>query len=166
MTPKPTKRRSPGAQLVAMRRQWPDFDGHRAGDGTLIWQGPLRPKAQAYAIVILWHPISMPLPYVVVSDPPLQPRPGTDFVQIPHLLYCSDNPKWSGLCLFDPAGHEWSPADLIADTTVWWAAEWLTYYELWHMTGEWLAPSVGYESVSEIMQAQAAAAKAVFEDVH
>ena len=149
-----------------MRRQWPDFDGYRAGNGTLIWRGPLRPKAQVYAIFIAWHPTEMHLPYVIVEDPPLQPRPGMDFTQIPHLLYCSDNPEQSGLCLFDPAGREWSPADLIADTTVWWASEWLNYYELWHMTGEWLAPSVGYESVAEIMQAQAAAAKAVFEDVH
>lgn len=166
MRAEPANRRSSEAQLAAMRRQWPDFGGYRAGNGTLIWRGPLRPKAQAYAIFIGWHPAKMPLPYVVVEDPPLQPRPGMDFAQIPHLLYCSDNPEQSGLCLFNPAGREWSPADLIADTTVWWAAEWLTYYELWHMTGKWLAPSVGYESVAQMMSAEVEAAKVVLDDVH
>lgn len=162
----PANRRSSEAQLAAMRRQWPDFAGRRLGDGTLIWRGPLRPKAQAYIIVILWHPTTMPLPYVVVSDPPLQPRPGMAFAEIPHLIYDADKPEQSGLCLFDPAGNEWSPASLVADTTVWWTAEWLTYYELWHMTGEWLAPSVGYESVARMMEAEMGVAKAVLDDVH
>jgi len=161
----PANRRSPEAQLVAMRRQWPDFTGRHLGDGTLVWRGSLRPKAQTYRIGILWHP-TMPLPYVIVSNPPLQPRPGMSFAEIPHLIYDPDEPEQSGLCLFDPAGHEWSPANLIADTTVWWTAEWLAYYELWHMTGEWLAPSVGYESVARMMQAQVGAAKAVIDDVH
>ncbi|WP_316980089.1 hypothetical protein [Shumkonia mesophila] len=161
----PAKRRSSKVQLAAMRRQWPDFVGRRLNDGTLIWHGSLRPKAQAYRIGILWHP-TMPLPYVIVSDPPLQPRPGMAFAEIPHLIYDADEPKQSGLCLFDPAGREWSPADLIADTTVWWAAEWLTYYELWHMTGKWLAPSVGYESVAQMMSAEVEAAMAVLDDVH
>jgi hypothetical protein len=149
-----------------MRRQWPDFAGRRLGDGTLIWQGPLRPKAQLYMIFICWHPVRMSLPFVMVNDPPLRPRQGGAFAEIPHLIFDAEKPEQSGLCLFDPEGREWSPADLIADTTVLWTAEWLTYYELWHMTGEWLAPGVGYESVARMMRADAEAVKAVLGDVH
>src|SRR3546814_5456043 len=89
---------------------------------------------------------SSDLPYVMITDPPIEPRPGGTYDQIPHLMFDSDNPIKSGLCLFDPDGREWSDADLIAETTVKWASEWLHYYELWHLTGEWLGPSVGYES--------------------
>lgn len=162
----PAIQRSPAAQLTAMRRQWPDLAGRRMGDGTLVWRGPLRPKAQLYTIFICWQPLAMSLPYVIVDDPPLRPRSDGAFEEIPHLIYYADKPAQSGLCLFDPQGGEWSAADLIADTTVFWTAEWLTYYELWHMTGEWLAPGVGYESVAQMMRAEADAVKAVLEDVH
>lgn len=43
----------------------------------------------------------------------------------------------SALCLFDPDTGEWDNTNLIADTTVVWASEWLHHYELWHVTGEW-----------------------------
>lgn len=166
MKAKSAPRRSPDAQLTAMRHQWPDFEGRRLGGGTLVWQGPLRPKAQLYKVFMCWHPVRMSLPYVIVDDPPLRPRPGGAFAEIPHLIFYADKPEQSGLCLFDPEDREWSPADLIAETTVLWIAEWLTYYELWHMTGEWLAPSAGYESVARMMQADAKAVKAVLDDVY
>lgn len=159
-------RRSSDAQLTAMRRQWPDFAGAKCGDGTLVWKGPLRPKAQFYTVFICWHPVTMSLPYVIIDDPPLRPRAGATFAEIPHLIYYAEKPAESGLCLFDPDGREWTPADLIADTTVLWTAEWLTYYELWHLTGEWLAPSVGYESVARMVAAEASTVKAVLADVH
>lgn len=142
-------KRSPHAQLRAMATLWPDFTGQKLGDGTMMWIGPLRPKAQRYIIGIVWHP-AMGLPYVTLEEPKLAPRPGATFAAIPHLLHNDDDPERSGLCLFDPAGREWTPSDLVAETTVRWTAEWLTYYELWHLTGEWLAPSVGFESVAQM----------------
>lgn len=166
MTSSSPVRRSSDAQLAAMRRQWPDFTGEKQGNGTLVWWGPLRPKAQLYTLMIFWHPIEMSLPYVMVRDPALKPRAGGAFAEIPHLIFDKDKPEDSGLCLFDPDGHEWSPGSLIAETTVWWAAEWLTYYELWHMTGTWLAPGVGYESVARMAEAEAAAIRALRPDVH
>jgi hypothetical protein len=149
-----------------MRRQWPDFAGAKLGDGTLVWKGPLRPKARFYTIFICWHPVTMSLPYVIIDDPPLRPRPGAAFAEIPHLIFYKEKPAESGLCLFDPEGREWTAADLIAETTVLWTAEWLIYYELWHLTGEWLAPGVGYESVARMAAAEANAVKAVLADVH
>ncbi len=136
------KRRSPHAQQEAMRRSWPGIKGRKLPNGALYWVGALRPKAQYYIIGVYWNPKDMSLPYVMVLDPPLKPREGSSFVEIPHLIFHEDEPTRSGLCLFDPEGLEWSPADLIAETTIFWASEWLAYYELWHMTGKWLAPGV------------------------
>ena len=159
-------RRSSDAQMAAMRRVWPDFTGKKLSDGTLWWQGPLRPTARLYIVSLFWKPGAMSLPYVMVTDPPLAPRPGGTFVEIPHLIFHAEEPVRSGLCLFDPEGREWSPADLIAETTVYGTAEWLAYYEIWHMTGEWLAPGVGYESVAQMHAADARAVKEVLTDVH
>lgn len=119
--------RSPDAQLKAMSGQWPDFQGRRLGDGTLVWRGPLRPKARLYEVFLFWKPGAMTLPYVMVIDPPLEPRPGGTFAEIPHLIYDASDPPSSGLCLFDPEGGEWSAARLIAETTIHWTAEWLAY---------------------------------------
>jgi hypothetical protein len=166
MTNNGRKRRSPDAQLTAMRRLWPDFVGRRLGNGTLCWSGPLRPKGLFYFVSLFWKPGAMSLPYVMVDDPPLAPRPGGTFAEIPHLIFDEEEPTRSGLCLFDPDGGEWTDADLIAETTIWWAAEWLAYYELWHMTGEWLAPGVGYESVAQMHAAEARTFRRVLPDVH
>ncbi len=149
-----------------MSRDWPDFAGEKMANGTLYWFGPLRPKAQLYTVSILWKPGAMDRPYVVIEDPPISPRPGGTFEQIPHLMFYKEKPEQSGLCLFDPDGGEWSRANLIADTTVRWASEWLAYYELWHLTGEWLAPSVGPESVAHMNAAEARTVKELLASVH
>ena len=166
MTNNAVQRRSPDAQLRAMTAEWPDFRGAKLADGILIWTGPLRPKAQVYAVSIIRKPGAMTLPYVTVDNPPLTPRPGGTFAEIPHLIFYGEKPERSGLCLFDPEGREWTPADLIATTTVPWTAEWLAYYELWHLTGEWLAPSVGHESVARMQEAEARTVKGILADVH
>jgi hypothetical protein len=157
MRPDPSFRRSAHAQIAAMQKCWPRFVGHKFGDGTLAWVGILQPQAQPYAIEVYWNPKVFDRPYVIVADPVISPRAGLDFAEIPHLMFNAKEPTRSGLCLFDPAGREWTPADLIAVTTIDWAAEWLTYYELWHLTGEWLAPGVGHESVGQLRAGEARA---------
>ena len=166
MTNSVLKRRSSHAQLKAMADQWCDFKGAKLPDGTLFWMGPLRPKAQLYTVSIIWKPGVMSLPYVMVDHPPLQPRPGGTFAEIPHLIFYKEKPEQSGLCLFDPKDKEWSASDLIAATTVPWTAEWLAYYELWHLTGEWLAPGVGYESVAQMYADESRTIKELLADVH
>lgn len=148
--------RSAHAQLQAMRKSWPDFTGIKLASGDIVWRGPLTPKVRTYEIGVVWKPGDTEPPHVRIIAPQLEPREGGSYEEIPHLLFDAAEPQNSGLCLYDPDGHEWTGASLIAETTIWWAAEWLAYYELWHMTGKWLAPSVGYESVAHIRAAQAA----------
>jgi len=149
-----------------MEKSWPEFSGKKLADGTLIWVGPLRPKAQLYIVLVAWNPTSQSLPYVFVREPKLQPRAGGTFDEIPHLIFDSKNPEDSALCLFDPEGREWTPLDLIAETTLFWASEWLLYYELWHTFGEWIGSGVGYTSVAEMRLEEAQSVRAVAGDVH
>lgn len=135
-------------------------------DGTLIWRGPLRPKAQSYVVLVVWNSTSQALPYVFVMEPKLQPRSGGTFEEIPHLMFDTKKPEESALCLFDPEGREWTPSDLIANTTLVWASEWLLYYELWHTLGEWIGSGIGYTSVSERNLEEARLLRATASDVH
>lgn len=163
---KESKRRSPNAQIAAMRRLWPKFDHQKRPNGLLIWKGILRPKAQPYLVAVLWKPGLLDRPYALIIDPPIKPRPGRNYEEIPHLIFDEADPECSGLCLFDPDGEEWSESDLIAETTMHWVSEWLLFYELWHMDGRWLGKSVGYESVAAIRAAQAAAIREAVANVH
>jgi hypothetical protein len=158
--------RSTHAQLRAMRATWPDFAATKRGDGLVIWQGAIRPRGMVYGLCVFWWPGQIDRPYVMVADPEICTRDGLTYADIPHLMFNAEDPVLSGLCLFDPAGKEWTPADLIADTTIPWAAEWLHYYELWHVTGEWLASGVGPESVASLSRGEARAIEEAAAHVH
>lgn len=140
--------RSLAAQIARMKR-WPDFTIQRRLGSAIMWQGPLRGFQRFYTVGILWGVADLDRPYVYLIDPPLTPRPGAAYEDIPHLMLDRDDPSQSGLCLFDPDGAEWSDHMLIADTTIPWAAKWLYYYELWHYDGVWRGGGVGPESVGE-----------------
>jgi hypothetical protein len=149
-----------------MQRLWPQFCHKKEPNGLLIWRGILRPKAQPYDVIVFWKPDLIDRPYVLIADPSIKPRPGGTYKEIPHLMFDEEHPESSGLCLFDPEGREWSEANLIAETTMYWASEWLVYYELWHMDGRWLGPSAGYENIAEVEAAQAAAIREAVANVH
>jgi hypothetical protein len=140
--------RSLGAQKARMKR-WPTFKFNQLGGSMVSWEGHLRGFQLEYLIEVLWDAASPSKPYAVLRDPPLRPREGATFEEIPHLLFYAERPELSGLCLFDPNGQEWSNKLLIADTTIVWAAEWLLYYELWHLDGQWRGGGVGPESIAE-----------------
>jgi hypothetical protein len=117
--------------------------------GTTIvrWSGPLRGFQKIYLISVLWDHASDERPYVYLLEPRLRPRLDGSFIEIPHLIFNDEAPELSGLCLFD--GQEWTNRLLIADTTIPWAAEWLFYYEMWHLDGVWRGGGVGAERISE-----------------
>lgn len=135
--------RTLGAQIDRMRHRRPQFELMAQRSDGVIWRGPLRPLQCVYVIDILWQPQTADRPYVFLVDPPLAPREGATFDDIPHLIYNPDNPADSALCLFDPAEGEWNNMMLIADTTVAWASRWLYFYELWHFDGIWRGGGVG-----------------------
>jgi hypothetical protein len=132
-----------------MQTRWPEFKFGRVTNDLVRWDGPLRGAQKWYRVGALWLVDGSYRPYVFLVDPRLRPREGETFEQIPHLLFDDNKPQYSGLCLFDPNGNEWSNKNLIADTTMWWAGEWLFYYEMWRLDGVWRGGGIGYDSIAE-----------------
>jgi hypothetical protein len=64
----------------------------------------------------------------------LKSRQGDPEGDLPHVYASGDQIL---LCLFDPDTREWAPCDLLSETTVPYATDWLACYEGWRATGEW-----------------------------
>lgn len=155
MKTKPRKPRSAQVQLNRMRHRWPDLRPRMLEGGRVIaWIGPLRGFQMKYEVAVIWewqNPKAVPLVHVL--DPPIEARPGTDFIDLPHLNYDHQTPEDSALCLFDPDAGEWDSTMLIADRIVPWASEWLHFYEIWHLDGVWRGSNApGPISVGEILR--------------
>lgn len=136
-----------------MALRWPGLTRELSADRrTIMWTGPLRGVQRMYRVSVQWNfGGSVVMPHVFILEPQLRPRAGTEFEDIPHLLFNQQVPEDSALCLYDPATGEWNPTMLIADTTVPWASEWLHHYECWHLDGVWRgANAPGPISVGEI----------------
>ena len=112
----------------------------------VAWYGTLAPLVQPYRIHIEFglpqdpstDPIYRKFPIVRVTSPRLQPRfDAEEEAPLPHIYFDLGDLPSSPLCLFDPEANEWSHNDLIAKTTVFWAADWLACYEGWLATGRW-----------------------------
>ncbi|MEO9598918.1 hypothetical protein [Parasphingorhabdus sp.] len=114
--------------------------------------GKVRGFQQFYKIAVIWSPVDKDAPCVMLLDPKLKPREGGSFEDIPHLWFNVKDPENSALCLFDPEQNQWDDTMAIAETTVFWAARWLLYYEYWHLTGEWFGGGVGHESIAKAKQ--------------
>jgi hypothetical protein len=95
----------------------------------LIAEGDITPTeiSETYRVRIEYTPGEWPETFVV--SPELVTR--KKGVKIPHMYGQKE------LCLFLPLAREWRSDMPIATTIVPWASEWLHYYELWHLTGEW-----------------------------
>ena len=133
-------------QITRMRDQFPDLRQTLHCSWWVTWAGPVRPLHAVHTIRVeyvrrYWlgdiEIINGYIPQVTVMEPALtleHPRTGK---AVPHVYWREDCPERSTLCLYDPAASQWSPDELIADTIVPWACDWLACYEGWLATGEW-----------------------------
>ena len=134
-------------QIAAMRRHWPSFEVAESGNDCATWFGALAGIELQYRIAIQF---GLPdptggntsrwrrFPVVRVLTPALRPNwDAKDEGPLPHVYFELPDISLSPLCLFDPREREWSHDDLIAETTVPWAADWLACYEGWLATGRW-----------------------------
>jgi len=152
---KTEKPRSYQVQLTRMKHRWPDLLPRLVDqDRFIAWVGPLRGFQMKYEVAVVWEWMNPKgVPMVHILKPAIHPRPGTNFIDLPHLNYDSNRPEDSALCLFDPVAGEWNSAMLIADRIVPWASEWLHYYEIWHLDGIWRGSNApGPISVGEILR--------------
>ena len=59
---------------------------------------------------------------------------------LPHVY----NTEKQSLCLFYGRIGEWNASMFLSRTIVPWASEWLNFYELWVITGEWLGGGINH----------------------
>ena len=134
-------------QIRAMASDWPGFEAVALSSRHVTWCGSLTPLARPFIVTIDYALISgtaqpeeplAGIPLVRVLSPYLEPNWGAaEEAPLPHVYFDTTDICRSALCLFDPAMGQWSPADLIARTTVYWALDWLQCYEAWQATGRW-----------------------------
>lgn len=107
------------------------------------WRGTLKPLMQSYNVSMRYR---VPLvverlnllamqPRVRVLNPSLRRRARDLEGELPHVYYLPDGDVV--LCLFDPDTDEWTPEDLLVDTTVPYTIDWLACYEGWRASGRW-----------------------------
>lgn len=132
-------------QVRAMRRRWGHFDLAEQTTDSAMWFGSLVGIERSYRVAVEF---GLPAPgqyerwrtspLVRVLSPSLQPQfHAIEEAPLPHVYFDEKDITLSPLCLFDPAANEWSHNDLLAETTVPWAADWLACYEGWLATGRW-----------------------------
>ncbi len=129
-----------------MQKYWPEFAlGEESWDNA-VWFGPLAGLERTYRIMIEYglptmaaaHDMWRRFPLVRVLSPVLELRFDVpEEAPLPHVYFVDPDPTLSPLCLFDVGADEWSHNDLIAVTTVPWAADWLACYEGWLAAGRW-----------------------------
>ncbi len=99
---------------------------------SLSWVGQLKPTPLSQNYTISVQVKGNKIEVFVVNPKKLKLYKNKK--QLPH-VYSTSKQR---LCLFFPNGKEWNRSHLISETIIPWASEWLYYYELWLITGEWL----------------------------
>lgn len=140
-------------QIEAMAKIWPAFRVVGRQGAWAAWRGPVRPLLQTFFVEIQYRAplvverinLRVLQPRVRVLAPALRPRRGNAEGMLPHVYYGSDGDV--SLCMLDPDAGEWSPSDLLAETTVPWITDWLAAYEGWRATGVWTASGRHVEPV-------------------
>jgi hypothetical protein len=129
-----------------MRRHWPVFVLAEERIDKAVWFGSLAGLERKYRLMIehglptetAADEMCRGFPVVRVLSPRLEPRfDASEEAPLPHVYFTPPDITLSPLCLFDVESSEWGHDDLIALTTVPWAADWLACYEGWLATGRW-----------------------------
>ena len=131
-------------QTAALKRDFPSFALEKREGNAATWRGDVRPLMQTHTVLITYRVPSVfdrldllsMQPRVRVTRPRLLTRPGDPEGALPHVYWVS--PTDPILCLFDPETTEWTPSQLLAETTVPYAIDWLACYEGWRATGTWM----------------------------
>ncbi|WP_203341322.1 hypothetical protein [Planococcus beijingensis] len=128
------KNLSLGEQSYSLVNRFPQFQ-ESLSEQKVTWIGTLQPQplSPEYTIKIEYE-MQGP-PSVWVLSPPFKSYKNQP---IPH-MYGQDT-----LCLFYPKAKEWKRSMWIYKTTIPWISLWLTYYELWVVTGEWLGGGIDH----------------------
>lgn len=119
-------------QEKLLLKAFPDSYTKRNKNKSLIWIGQLQPTPLSRIYTILVNLVDNNVETFVVEPNKLKLYEGEE--SLPH-VYSTPKQK---LCLFFPDGTEWNNGKKLVDTIIPWASEWLYFYEIWLVTGEWL----------------------------
>ena len=132
-------------QIEAMTSRWPDFEVLQQSERSVAWEGPLAPDKREHLVRVRFR-LPMVLenvdlhdiqPRVQVIKPLLEWHADYEEGPIPHVYPSDADPSLPYLCLFSPTLREWTTSDLLAHTTIFWANEWLYFYDGWLVTKKW-----------------------------
>lgn len=123
-------------QIAALRVKYPHFISSFDSHTGLIIKGTLQPTARSDVYHFEMKYSINSSPELKITSPQLIKNSKGD--SIPHL--------YSGmkLCLYYPKYREFKRTDYLCDTIIPWASLWLYYYEVWHLTGEWLGGGISH----------------------
>lgn len=134
-------------QASNMAEVFPNWSCDRPSSRTSIWVGQLQPHKTTYTVRIEYtEPIALEgkstlyiQPLVEVISPRLEFQFDNPEGPLPHVYRKHPRTKRAGpfLCLFDDQKSEWTPKDMISNTTIPWTSAWLSCYESWVATGKW-----------------------------
>ena len=110
------------------------------------------PNSSTYRIRIDYT-IGTP-PKVYVIDPAVLKK-ADGATLLPHVF---DSEK-QRLCLFYGRFSEWDASMFLSRTIVPWASEWLNFYELWVVTGEWLGEGIEHSRKTPFIKKESAEEK-------
>lgn len=119
-------------QFAALKRDYSFGIIKMIGCNQLIWEGVLKssPIGNEYLVKVSYSKDGVPK--VFVLEPKNLELPDGE-TKLAH-VYDHDKQR---LCLYYPKAKEWNNTKTIASTIMPWAIEWLYYYEIWLITGDW-----------------------------
>lgn len=111
-----------------IEKHFPCFRCELRHHNLLICYGSIIPSdgCDAYKLKIEYR--ERGIPKIYITDPFIEPNPKYHIYRQGHL------------CLYDYRESPWMAKMCLYDTIIPWAAEWLVFYEIWKLTGEWLGP--------------------------
>lgn len=129
-------------QELLMRKHFPCFKCSLR-KGTLVCVGEITPCAECSTYKVRISLDRGMTPKVRVIEPDIEPSRKIHMYSSGHL------------CLFKPEDQPWMDTDCLHEKIVPWTAEWLVYYELYLITGEWLGPEASHGEEPKVQQKKA-----------
>ena len=144
-------------QATRMRAIWPRFRLIIMGTWGACWEGPVVGWQKEYVIRIWYVPtgeiggclVSTWRPDVYVVSQKLRYFHWESGQLLPHFNMRRGTPS---ICCYDFAKGDWDPSMAIADTIVIYAANWLRFYELWCVTGDWTGPETARAMIDMLLR--------------
>jgi len=120
-------------QFANVKKEYPQFKVSMLKDSLLV-KGELQPTPRSNIYHFkLKYSVGV-RPKIKITNPELKRNFKNE--KIPH-VYAGNE-----LCLYYPQYKEFESKCKISDYIIPWISLWLYYYEIWHITGEWLGGGI------------------------